>query len=133
LAALASPPAAATAWWQRPLQIFMPTWFQRTALGSNRVVHVPAALSLPDQYYVADADLARQLLQDEASSHPQITMDDQLVDFVGECLQPGELGTMYSSVFWNHSFHQFVHAACLHQVCIPVTKPMLLVLLLLCS
>jgi hypothetical protein len=69
----------------------MPTWFQRTALGSNRVVHVPAALSLPDQYYVADADLARQLLQDEASSHPQITMDDQLVDFVGECLQPGEL------------------------------------------
>jgi hypothetical protein len=91
LAALARPPTAPTAWWQRPLQIFTPTWFQRTAVGSNPVVHVPAAVSLPDQYYVADADLAKQLLQDEAGAHPKITMDDKLVDFVGECQQLGKL------------------------------------------
>jgi hypothetical protein len=73
------------------MQIFTPTWFQRTAIGNHPVVHVPAALSLPDQYYVANVDLAKQLLQDEAGTHPKITMDDKLVDFVGEHQQQGHL------------------------------------------
>jgi hypothetical protein len=89
LSALAKPPEAATTWWQRPVQIATPSWFQRTATAGRPVVHVPAALSLPEQYYVADGNLAKQMLADEAGAHPKITMDAKLVDFVGECLQLG--------------------------------------------
>jgi hypothetical protein len=82
---LAKPPDAATTWWQRPWQIFKPSWFQRAATAGCPVVHIPAALSLPGQYFVADAPLAKQMLANEAGAHPKITMDSKLVDFVGEC------------------------------------------------
>ncbi|KAF8059378.1 HISN7 [Scenedesmus sp. PABB004] len=66
LAALPTPPPAAHAWWQRPLQILDPERFQRASAEPHALVSAPAQLGLPAQIQISDGDLARAVLAAEA-------------------------------------------------------------------